>query len=244
MKTYLIDLDGTMYHGTKIIEDAKTFIDWCLANNQPFLFLTNNSSRTQKQAAEHMLKMVYTNIKPEMFYTSAMAAADTVAARYTERKAYYIGEEGMRETLLARGFIIDDQAPDFVFVGLDRKAGYQDYSKAIRYILNGAQLVGTNNDRKLLTENGTNVGNGSIVALFEYCTSKESLKIGKPHQAIIDGVLSYAGIKKEDAVIIGDNLETDILCGINAEVKTIFVTTGVHQTEDIERLDIKPDIII
>lgn len=244
MKTYLIDLDGTMYHGKKIIPSAKRFIDWCLANGQPFLFLTNNSSRTQQQAADHMLNIGYEGIKPEMFYTSAMAAAHTAKMMNKGNRAYYIGEAGMQEALFNEGFVIDDKKPDFVFIGLQKNASYQDYSKAVQFILNGAILAGTNNDRILLTENGPHVGNGSVVAMFEYCTQKPSLKIGKPHQPILDGVLDYGQLSKDEVVILGDNLETDILCGINGKVETIFVTTGVHQREDIERLNIHPDKII
>lgn len=241
---YMIDLDGTMYQGRQIIESAKTFIDECLLRNQPFLFLTNNSSRTQRQAAEHMLKIGYQGIKPEHFYTSAMAAADTAAKLYPMRRAYYIGEQGMREALEKRGFILDEEHPDFVFIGLNRHAGYEDYSRAVRHILNGAVLVGTNNDRILLSEKGANIGNGSVVAMFEYCTSRPALKIGKPYAPIFDAALAYCKAKREEVVILGDNLETDIQCGINAGVKTVLVTTGVHQRSDIERLNIVPDRVV
>lgn len=241
---YMIDLDGTMYHGTKRIESAKVFIDWCLAHQQPFLFLTNNSSRSPKQSAEHMLKMGYSQIEPKHFYTSAMAAADTVAKQTNKRKAYWIGEEGLKEALLQQGFIWDDSAPDFVFVGLDRQASYTDYSRAIRHVLNGAELVGTNNDRILLSEQGANVGNGSVVALFEYCTGRTAMKIGKPHLPIFEGAVAYAQVNVKEVVVVGDNLETDILCGNQAQVKTILVTTGVHQRNDIDRLNIVPTQVV
>ncbi len=243
-KVYLIDLDGTMYRGTQIIESAKLFLDWCLEKGKSFLFLTNNSCRTPQQAADHMLRMGYRGIRPEHFYTSAMAAADTVAKRSAKRRAWYIGEEGMREALVKKGFILDSNHPDFLFVGLNRQAGYPQYSEAIRLVLNGAQLIGTNNDRILLSETGANVGNGSVVALFEYCTSVSAMKIGKPYAPILEGALQFLQKQAKDAVMIGDNLETDILCGIRGGVETVLVTTGVHRKEDIERLQIFPDHVV
>ena len=244
-KFYMIDLDGTMYHGTNILPGAKDFINHLVRNNIEFIFLTNNSSRTQTQAANHMLKMGFENIKPEMFYTSAMAAADTISRLYpNKRKAAYIGENGMRKALIDYGFIIEHDKPDFLFVGLDRNATYRDYSFAIRALKTGAILVGTNNDRILLSEDGENIGNGSVVAMFEYAADVEAIKIGKPHPAIIEGALRYANVIKDDVIIIGDNLETDIKLGVNAGIETILVTTGINTMEDCYRLDIKPTYIV
>lgn len=244
-KCYFIDLDGTMYWGTKVIDGAIRWINYLLDHELDFYFLTNNSSRTQEQACQHMLKMGFTGIKPHHFYTSAMAAADKIARDYPSKKeAYYIGEEGLKQALIANGFHINPEKADFLFIGLDRQATYQDYSYAVRLVKDGCQLVGTNNDRLLLSEKGVNIGNGSVVAMFEYATNSEAIKIGKPHNAIIEGALRYAKVLKENAVIVGDNLETDILCGNLAGIETIFVTTGVHNMEDCYRLDIKPTYIV
>lgn len=244
-KCYFIDLDGTMYRGTSVIDGAIEWINYLLKHKQPFIFLTNNSSRTQEQACNHMLKMGFKGIKPEHFYTSAMAAADKIAKDYpTKKDAYYIGEDGIKEALLKKGFTINPKRADFLFIGLDRNATFQEYSFALRLAHDGAKLVGTNNDRILLSEKGVNIGNGSVVAMFEYATQTEAIKIGKPHSAIVEGALRYADVSRQDVIIVGDNLETDILCGNNAGIETVFVTTGVHNMEDCYRLDIKPTYIV
>ena len=244
MKTYLIDLDGTMYRGTEIIEGAKEFIDACIANNDHFVFLTNNAKRTKKQNVEHMVKMGFTGIKEEHFFTSSMAAARYVAGNYDGRNAYYIGQDGLQEALLESGFHITEEQVDFVFVGLDIEGSYEKYSKALRYLLNGAELIGTNNDRLLAQPGGFNIGNGSVVAMFEYAIGKESPKIGKPHAPILEEALKYFNIRKEDCILLGDNLETDILLGVDNDVETTFVTSGVHTREDVERLHIYPTNIV
>ena len=176
-----------------------------------------------------------------------MASVSYVSSHYSERKAFYIGETGMREALLAGGFTIvndTDELADFVFIGLNREADYSLYSKAVKHLVNGAVLVGTNNDRILLSEKGVNVGNGSVVAMFEYLCGRESIKIGKPHQPILDEALKFMNVSKKDVIVVGDNLETDIALGERFGVETIFVLTGIHKKEDIERLNIHPTYVV
>lgn len=240
MKTYLIDLDGTMYRGTQIISGAKEFIDALIEKGERFVFLTNNAKRTKRQNVEHMENMGFKGIKEEHFFTSSMAAARYCASHYKGRNAYYIGQDGLKEALLESGFRICEEQVDFVFVGLDVSGNYDKYSKALGFLLNGAKLIGTNNDRLLAKPDGFNIGNGSVVAMFEYAIGKESPKIGKPYAPILEEALAYFHLHKEDCILLGDNLETDILLGVNNNVETTFVTSGVHTREDIERLHIYP----
>ena len=212
MKTLVFDLDGTMYRGTQIIESAHQFLDYCI----------------QK--------------KPEMFYNSAMAASQYVKKHYEGNKAYYIGKQGMKDALNQEGFIIDDENPDFVFIGLDKDATYASYSKALS--LNGAKIIGTNNDRILAKPGGFEVGNGSVVDMFEYAANQKSPRIGKPNRAILDLCLEYFGLKEDEIVLIGDNLETDIKLGYEQNIETVLVQTGVHNKEDIERLKIYPTHVV
>lgn len=241
---YLIDLDGTMYRGSTIIEGAKEFIDDLASKNQPFLFLTNNARRTGKQNVEHMEKMGFTGIKPENFFTSSMAAAAHMAKKSNKRKAAFIGEDGLKEALLNNGFEISEEDVDFLFVGLSNKATYVDYSKALRHLIKGAALIGTNSDRVLAQDDGFAIGNGSVVHMFEYASGQKSEEIGKPHAPILEEALAYLNVSKENVAILGDNLETDIKLGVDHGVESIFVTSGVHHEEDIERLQIQPTRII
>lgn len=244
MKTYLIDLDGTMYRGNSNIPGAIEFIDYCLSNQIPFCFLTNNATRTKKENVEHMLKLGFHGIEEHHFFTSAMACAKYLSKLNQGNKAYYIGQAGLEEALVNEGFVIDDENPDFVVVGLDKQGTYEKYSKALQLCIRGAKLVGTNDDRLLAHGDTFMVGNGSVVAMFEYATGQKSPKIGKPHSPILLEALDYFNLKKDEVVLIGDNLETDILLGVNNQVETILVLGGVHDRNDIERLGIYPDRII
>ena len=158
-KTYFIDLDGTMYRGSQIIEGAKEFIDTLTKRGERFVFLTNNAKRTKRQ--------------------------------YEGRNVWYIGQDGLREALEDNGFTVTEQDVDLVFVGLDNTGTYEKYSKALDFLLKGAKLIGTNNDRLLAQPGGFAVGNGSIVAMFEYASGQVSPKIGKPHAPILEEALKY-----------------------------------------------------
>lgn len=243
MKTFLIDLDGTMYRGNDTIEGAKEFIDTCIEKKIPFYFLTNNATRTGAQNVEHMEKLGFRGIKPEQFFTSAMAAAITMR-KQNYKTANYIGMDGLKEALINEGFEIVEEKPECFFVGLDKNATYQTYSKGLQYCLQGAKLVGTNSDRLLAHGTSYHVGNGSIVAMFEYATGQTSPQIGKPAAPILLEALERFQLKKEDCILIGDNLETDILCGEKEGMETALVLSGVHQVEDIKRLGIHPTRVI
>lgn len=243
-KTFLLDLDGTMYCGNTLIEGAKVFVDWLLEQKQDFLFLTNNATRTAEQNVAHMEKMGYRGIEGRHFFTSAMASARYVAKQSSLRRVYVIGMDGLKEALETEGFQIVDCDADFVFVGLDKFADYRKYSDALSQLLSGAKLIGTNFDRIIATSEGFDVGNGSIVVMLEYASSQQSPRIGKPYAPILDLALEELQLKKEDVIIVGDNLETDIRLGFEQNVETVLVTTGVHKKEDMERLGIYADHVV
>lgn len=244
MKTLVFDLDGTMYRGTSIIESAKEYLDYCIKQNIPFIFLTNNSMRTRSQNVKHMLDMGYSGIDESMFYNSAMAACHYAKKHFGVSMAYYIGKDGLKEAMEEYGISFDDKSPEAVFIGLNKDATYNDYSKALTYLLNGAKLIGTNTDRILASPNGFEVGNGSVVTLFEYASNQTSPDIAKPSKPILEFCLEHFSLNKEDIILIGDNLETDIKLGYDNNVKTVFVQTGVHTKDDLENFDVVPTYVV
>ena len=244
MKTYIIDLDGTMYRGSTNIDGAREFIDYLHSKNLPYIFLTNNATRTKKQAKEHMLNLGFKDIKEEDFFTSAMATAQYIAKNYTEKKCFMLGESGLEEALKDCNLELVQENASFVVVGLDRNATYKDYSKALHHILVGAKFIATNPDR-LLANNGTfDIGNGAVIDMLEYASGVEAIKIGKPYQTILNILLEEKKLKKEDIILLGDNLETDIKLGYDARIETIMVCSGVHTEKDIDRLKVYPTKVI
>ena len=244
MRTYIIDLDGTMYSGSTNIDGAREFIDYLHSKNLPYIFLTNNATRTKKQAKEHMLNLGFKDIKEEDFFTSAMATAQYIAKNYTEKKCFIVGESGLEEAMKECNLELVQENANFVVVGLDRNATYKKYSEALHNILAGAKFIATNPDR-LLANNGTfDIGNGAVIDMLEYASGVEAVKVGKPYQTILNILLEEKKLKKEDIILLGDNLETDIKLGYDARIETIMVCSGVHTEKDIDRLKVYPTKVV
>lgn len=243
--TYLIDLDGTMYEGKNQIDGAIDFIKYLQKTKQDYYFFTNNSTRTKKQNQEKMIEMGFDKDDENKFITSSILLSYYMKKHYSNGTVFVIGTDGIKEALQDNNFeIVDDINADFVVCALDKNANYNTYSKALKNILNGAKLLATNMDRKYPQEDGFTLGNGAIIAMLEFSSEKTAFKLGKPNPLVIKIFEEMTGLKDEDLVIIGDNLETDIALGYNLGIETILVETGIHRKEDCDKLKIYPTKIV
>ncbi len=244
-KTFLIDLDGTMYRGDQVIPEAIRLIQRLQKLHIPFVFVTNNATRTPQQNADHMRALGFHNIQPKAFFTSAMAAAAHMKKMSTANKVFCIGESGLWEAVRESGYEIDEEKAELVFVGLDRQADFSLYSRAA-YCLrhNHALLVGTNGDRRVPHGDGFLIGNGAVLEMLEYASEAKRVTIGKPSAIMMEETLAYIGKSADECVVLGDNLETDVAFGKDNGVLTIMVTSGVHTREDARRFRIQPDLLI
>lgn len=243
-KLYLIDLDGTIYSGEDKIDYAKEFIDYLNNNNIDYLFLTNNSTKKPIEVVEK-LKKFYINTTPEHVFTSSEATKSYLMEK-CYKKVYIIGEKGLKDVICENNKIenINSIFVDAVVVGLDRKLTYEKLEIACKAILNGAELVGTNPDTLLPTENGFSPSNGGQIKYLEYATSKKATVIGKPNSIIMQEAIKKFNYDKKDIVMVGDNYNTDIMSGINIDIDTIHVQTGVTTIEDLKNKDIQPTYTI
>lgn len=244
-KTYLIDLDGTMYKGSQVIPEAITFIQYLQEHHISYVFVTNNAMRTPAQIRIKMEHMGFTNLQDEDFFTSAMASVSYMKKHHQAKRVFYIGEEGLAQAIQAAGYEIDETHAELVFVGLDRHADFSLYSKVLRLLYEeGAMLVGTNQDRRLPDQASYLIGNGAIIEMLKYASEAPSITIGKPSQMMMEETLAYVQKSQSDCVVIGDNLETDIAFAIDNQVPAIMVCTGVHTKLDAQHFRVQPDVIV
>jgi 4-nitrophenyl phosphatase len=242
MKTYqgyLIDLDGTMYKGTERIEAASDFVKRLGQKNIPYLFVTNNSSRTPAQVAEK-LRGFDIPAEEELVFTTSQATANYIYDRKKNASVYVIGEEGIRTALGEKGFQSARENADFVVVGIDRELSYEKLAVACLAVRNGAVFVSTNADIALPTERGFMPGNGSITAVISVSTQTNPIFIGKPESIIMEQALKVLGTSKEETLMVGDNYDTDITAGMNAGMDTLLVHTGVTTKEKLSGYKQKP----
>ncbi|MCA9765935.1 MAG: TIGR01457 family HAD-type hydrolase [Carnobacterium sp.] len=232
-KGYLIDLDGTMYNGTEPILAAPRFIKRLQDKQVPFLFVTNNTTKTQKEVRNNLQVNFDISVTEDHIYTGSIATAKYMKKLDKGNKVFAIGEAGLKDALAKAGFIEDKDDPDFVVVALDRQATYTDFETATLAIQKGAQFIATNKDTNMPSEKGMVPGAGSLVALVVAATRVEPIFIGKPESIIMDEALEVIGLKKEEVVMVGDNYETDILAGIQNNIDTLLVYTGFTKPEDL-----------
>ncbi|KIL46439.1 HAD family hydrolase [Jeotgalibacillus alimentarius] len=225
-KGYLIDLDGTMYRGTEPIPEAVDFVKKLKDNGIPYLFVTNNSSKTQEQVAAH-LQNFDVPAEPEQVFTTSLATASVISREMPGGSAYVIGGDGIRQALTEKGITIREENPDYVVVGLDREITYEKLALGCLAVRNGAKFISTNGDIAIPTERGLLPGNGSLTSVITVSTQTEPLFIGKPEAVIMEQALEVLGLAKEEVVMVGDNYDTDIKAGFNTGMDTLMVHTGV-----------------
>lgn len=234
-KALLLDLDGTLYKGDTPIPGADKLIKEMTARGVPCWFVTNNSTRTPAQVAQHLHKM---NIpaSPGQVITSAQAAAEYAKRNFPGASVYLIGEHGIREALREAGLSLADDrgdaAADLVVQGIDRGLTYERLTAAVRHLLRGASYLLTNPDRLLPTGDGYLPGAGSIAALLEAASGVTPTVIGKPSPILMNYALERAGVAAADAWVVGDNPHTDIAAGQSAGSPTVLVLTGLCTEAD------------
>ena len=240
---YMIDLDGTIYRGKEKIPAAKRFIERLQEHDIPFLFVTNNSTQAPIKVVENLANNFDIHVKEENVYTSALATADYIAdLNKDKRSVYVIGEVGLKQAILDKGFHFEETNPDYVVVGLDYDVTYHKFELATLAIKRGAKFIGTNADTNLPNERGLGPGAGSVIALVECSTQQKATYIGKPETIIMEKALERLGLPKDEVVMVGDNYMTDIKAGINFGIDTMLVYTGVSTRELVRKQEIAPTI--
>ena len=243
---WLIDLDGVIYRGDQLLAGAPEFVTALREERIPFLFLTNNSSRTPAQYAERLTRMGIP-AGPQDFYTSSQATAEYLARHAPPgTPIFVIGMDGIRQALEEAGFRItsDPYEAAYCVVGYDNRITYQDLALATRAVFAGARLIGTNPDPTLPVEDGFIPGAGSILAAVATAAGVTPLIIGKPEPTMLSLALERLGVPVERAAIVGDRLNTDVAGGLRLGLFTVLVLTGSTSRQDAEGSTVQPHLIV
>jgi len=236
------DMDGVIYHGKKILPGVAEFINWLKAENKKFLFLTNSSQSTPRELREKLARLGL-DVEENHFYTSAMACAAFLASQLPGGSVFVIGDPALTNALYDAGFSMNDISPDYVVVGETYSYTYDRIVKAVLLVRKGARLIGANPDLTGPTEAGIIPATGSLIAPIELASGVKAYFTGKPNPLIMRNAIAKIGCRREDTVIIGDRMDTDIICGIEAGIDTVLVLTGVTAVEELAKFAYRPGII-
>ncbi|MDI3340620.1 MAG: HAD-IIA family hydrolase [Sphaerobacter sp.] len=242
-KSVLTDMDGVLVRGRTVIPGAREFIEHLIAENRPFLVLTNNSMYPPAILA-HRLSRMGLDIPPERIHTSALATAQFLASQRPRGTAYVVGEEGLYEALEDIGYTFTDRSPDYVVLGETQDYSFERITRAIRLIQGGARFIATNPDVSGPSEEGIVPATGAVAALIERAIGATPYFIGKPNPLMIRTALRRLGEHSQDTIMIGDRMDTDILTGIESGLETVLVLSGVTTREMVDQFPYQPTRIV
>ncbi|MGV9142050.1 MAG: HAD-IIA family hydrolase [Promethearchaeota archaeon] len=242
LKLAIFDLDGVIYRENELIGRTDDIIQSLKNLSIEVKYNSNNSTITRDMYVEKLNKM---NISAKVsdFYTSASITAQKITDLGESANIFIIGEIGLKKELEKKGHTVFDDSSryreiDYVIVGLDRNFNYQKLADAQRCILEGnAKFYATNEDSTLPGKERILPGAGTMVNALKTCTSTEPIEVfGKPQTAGIVSILRDIGIDKEYTYFFGDRLNTDILAGNRAGIRTVLVLTGVTTKDHVQKL--------
>jgi NagD protein len=237
--SYVIDMDGVIYHGSRLIPGAVDFVERLRAGGHKFLFLTNNSQWTPRDLA-HKLEHLGISVPETSFHTSALATADFLNQQKPKGTAYVIGGAGLTHALYSVGYTLTEHNPDYVVVGDTRSYDFEKIERASRLILGGARFVATNLDLTGPSEQGIQPACGALVAPIELVTGRRPYFVGKPNPLMMRTALRKLEAHSAEAFMVGDRMDTDIVVGTEAGMKTILVLSGVTTPDLLETFPYRP----
>lgn len=245
-KLFLLDLDGTFYLDQQLLPGAKDFLSWARKHHRRVIFVTNNSSRSVSDYITKMAKLGITTSADD-FYTSSMAMAYYLNRHYPRQKVYLMGTESLASELRSQHILLakaKEDDVDIVVLGYDTELTYQKLIDVSWLLKKDLVYLATNPDYVCPVEFGYVPDCGAIAEMLRHATGKMPHFIGKPDPLILHCAMEQAGISRDDTVVIGDRLYTDIKSGQNAKVTTVAVLSGEATLIDIGQLSDKPDYVV
>ena len=237
-KLFLFDLDGVFYRGkeSRVKIGGTRAIEELRARKKKLFVLTNNSTDAVDTVHRRLMDFDIP-VRREEILTSARMTAEYLRERHGAVSYFLVGEDGLDAEMEGCGHSrVDGEKADFVVIGLDRNATYGVLDHAARLARNGAGIVATHDSALFMYKSGPAMAAGPLVRAIEYASGKRATVIGKPSPLMFRIALKRAHVRRRDAVMVGDQLDTDVLGALNAGIDPILVTSGVDRSAGGYRL--------
>lgn len=242
IRCFVLDMDGTVYLGSRLLPGALDFIEYLRRSQRDFLFVTNNSSRHAEYYADKLTKLGIACDSGSIL-TSGEATAFYIDTLKKGARIFLLGTPELEEEFQRQGFTLTGDAPDFVVLGFDKTLTYGKLVIACDWIRKGVPFIATHPDLNCPTESGYIPDCGAMAALISASTGVLPKVIGKPHREIIDMILRKKSYDLEQLAIVGDRLYTDMATGFNARICTVLVLSGETKPEDLPTASIQPQYV-
>ena len=244
-KLFLLDMDGTIYLGNNIFDGTIDFLNWIKDNGGKYMFLTNNSSKSVDKYIAKLKSLGIESTKDD-FATSAQATGLYLQAHNKNDLIYVFGTNSLKEELKLYGLNITDKLEEGIsclVMGFDTELTFQKLEDACILLGRGVDYIATNPDWVCPTEYGYVPDCGSVSEMLYNATKRRPKFIGKPEATMIELAIEKTGYTKDDAILLGDRIYTDIASGHNAGIDTMFMLSGESTLDDLKDFDFSPTYI-
>ena len=244
-RLFLLDMDGTIYLDEYLFDGTVDFLNHVKAIGGRYLFLTNNSSRGVDAYVEKMARLGI-EATPEDFLTSTDATILFLKNNYPGKLCYASGTKTFKDHLRKHGIRITDRLEDgidILLAGFDTELTFQKLEDSCILLNRGVEFIATNPDWVCPTWYGYVPDCGSVCQMLTKATGRTPRFIGKPQPEMALLAMERFGYSKEQTMMIGDRLYTDIASGINAGIDACFVLSGEGTMEDLKTSDVQPTMI-
>jgi NagD protein len=235
-------MDGVLVHEEEPIPGAAEFVARLTGTGRPFLLLTNNSIYTPRDLKARLHRSGI-DVPEDAIWTSALATAQFLDNQRPGGSAYVIGEAGLTTAMHEIGYVLSERDPEYVVLGETRTYSFEAITTAIRLIEKGARFIATNPDQTGPSPQGSIPATGSVAALVTRATGVEPYFVGKPNPLMMRSALNRIDAHSESTVMVGDRMDTDMVSGLEAGLRTILVLTGSTRPDQVERFPYRPTYI-
>jgi NagD protein len=236
-------MDGVLVHEEEPISGAADFVARLTSTGRPFLLLTNNSIYTPRDLKARLHRSGI-DVPEDAIWTSALATAQFLDDQRPGATAYVIGEAGLTTALHEIGYVMTERDPEYVVLGETRTYSFEAITTAIRLIDGGARFIATNPDPSGPSAHGLIPATGSVAALITRATGVEPYFVGKPNPLMMRSALNRLDAHSETTVMVGDRMDTDVISGLEAGLRTILVLTGSTKADQVQRFPYQPTRIV
>lgn len=235
----LLDMDGVLVYEAHAIDGASAFVDALRDRGIRFMVLTNNSTYTPRDLSARLGRSGI-DVPEQCIWTSALATARFLDNQRPRGTAHVVGEAGLTTALHEIGYVMVDADPDYVVLGETRNYSFTAITQAIQLINDGARFIATNPDPSGPSREGMLPATGAVAALITKATGINPYFVGKPNTLMMRSALNAMDAHSEDTVMIGDRMDTDIVAGLEAGMRTVLVLTGSTARGDVDRFPYRP----